>query len=92
MSATAQVPIGSTSGTIFTVPVAAVQRVKGEWCVFIPKDDTTFEIRKIGRGRDLGGEVEILSGLGARDTIVVEGAFLLKAQAEKGEAAHGDHG
>jgi len=92
MSATAQVPVGAANMAILAVPVAAVQRVKGEWCVFIPKDATTFEIRKIGRGRDLGREVEVLSGLGPKDTIVVEGAFLLKAQAEKGEAGHGGHG
>ena len=41
-------------------------------------------MRPVGRGRDLGGEVEILSGLEAGETVVVEGAFLLKAEAEKG--------
>jgi cobalt-zinc-cadmium efflux system membrane fusion protein len=59
--------------------------------VFLPKDANHFEIRRIGRGRDLGGEVEVLSGLTASDTIVVDGAFLLKAQAEKGEADHDEH-
>ena len=73
------------------MPVAAVQRVRNEWCVFLPKDDRTFEIRRIGRGRDLGGEVEILSGLRDGETVVVDGAFLLKAQAEKGEADHDAH-
>jgi cobalt-zinc-cadmium efflux system membrane fusion protein len=92
MSATAQVPVGESGAAILTVPVAAVQRVKGEWCVFIPKDATTFEVRKIGRGRDLGTEIEVLSGLGPKDIVVVEGAFLLKAQAEKGEPGHGGHG
>jgi cobalt-zinc-cadmium efflux system membrane fusion protein len=62
-----------------------VQRVRNEWCVFLPKDENHFEIRRIGRGRDLGGEVEILSGLAAGEMVVVDGAFLLKAQAEKGE-------
>ena len=74
-----------------TVPVAAVQRFRDEWCVFLPKDASTFEIRRIGRGRDLGGEVEVLSGLAAGETIVVDGAFLLKAQAEQGEADHDAH-
>ena len=69
---------------------AAVQRVRNEWCVFLPKDASTFEIRKIGRGRDLGDEVEVLSGLKTGEKIVVEGAFLLKSQAEKGEADHHD--
>jgi cobalt-zinc-cadmium efflux system membrane fusion protein len=91
MSAAAAVPVGDTTTRTLTVPVAAVQRVRNEWCVFIPKDEQTFEIRKIGRGRDLGGEVEVLTGLKAGETVVVEGAFLLKAQAEKGGAGHGDH-
>jgi cobalt-zinc-cadmium efflux system membrane fusion protein len=91
MSASAAVPVGQSGARILTVPVAAVQRVRNEWCVFLPKDASTFQIRKIGRGRDLGGEVEVLTGLSAGETIVVDGAFLLKAQAEKGEAGHGDH-
>ena len=91
MSATAALPVGATGASILTVPVAAVQRVRNEWCVFLPKDANHFEIRRIGRGRDLGGEVEVLSGLRAGETIVVDGAFLLKAQAEKGEADHDAH-
>ena len=91
MSATAQVPAGESGAPILTVPVASVQRVRDEWCVFLPKDAGTFEIRTIGRGRDLGGEVEVLSGLKPGETIVVDGAFLLKAQAEKGAGDHDDH-
>ena len=91
MSATATLPVGETGAAILTVPVASVQRVRNEWCVFLPKDDNHFEIRRIGRGRDLGTEVEVLSGLKAGETIVVDGAFLLKAQAEKGEAGHEGH-
>ena len=91
MSATATVSVGETGAAILTVPVASVQRVRNEWCVFLPKDESHFEIRRIGRGRDLGGEVEVLSGLRAGETIVVDGAFLLKAQAEKGAADHDAH-
>jgi cobalt-zinc-cadmium efflux system membrane fusion protein len=91
MSATATLPAGATGAAILTVPVASVQRVRNEWCVFLPKDANHFEIRRIGRGRDLGGEVEVLSGLRAGETIVVDGAFLLKAQAEKGKSEHDDH-
>jgi len=90
MSASAAVPVGASASRVLTVPVAAVQRVRNEWCVFLPKDASTFEIRKIGRGRDLGDEVEVLSGLKTGERIVVEGAFLLKSQAEKGEADHHD--
>jgi cobalt-zinc-cadmium efflux system membrane fusion protein len=91
MSATAAVPVGARGAAILTVPVAALQRVRNEWCVFLPKDASHFEIRRIGRGRDLGGEVEVLSGLRAGERIVVDGAFLLKAQAEKGEADQHAH-
>ena len=91
MSATATVPVGATGVRILSVPVASVQRVRNEWCVFLPKDANHFEVRRIGRGRDLGGEVEILSGLRAGETVVVDGAFLLKAQAEKGSADHDEH-
>jgi cobalt-zinc-cadmium efflux system membrane fusion protein len=90
MSATAWLPVGE-QGTFLAVPAAAVQRVRDRWCVFIPKDDRTFEIRPIGRGRDIAGEVEILSGVRAGEPIVVDGAFLLKAETERSaESEHGD--
>jgi cobalt-zinc-cadmium efflux system membrane fusion protein len=62
MSASATLPVGDTGAAILTVPVSAVQRVRNEWCVFLPKDSNHFEIRRIGRGRDLGGEVEFSRG------------------------------
>jgi cobalt-zinc-cadmium efflux system membrane fusion protein len=68
-----------------------VQRVRDRWSVFVPRSDGVFEIRPIGRGRDLGGEVEVVSGLSAEDTVVVDGAFLLKSQAEQSTAGHEDH-
>ena len=92
MAATAAVPVGADAAMVLAVPVASVQRVRNEWCVFLPKTNGVFEVRKIGRGRDLGGEVEVLTGLKAGETIVVDGAFLLKSHAEKGEAGHGGHG
>lgn len=91
MSATAVVPVGGEGEPILTVPVVAVQRVRNDWCVFLPRGEGTFEIRRIGRGRDLAGEVEILSGLDAGEQVVVDGAFLLKAQAERGAADHDAH-
>ncbi|HEY7173225.1 MAG TPA: efflux RND transporter periplasmic adaptor subunit [Vicinamibacterales bacterium] len=90
MSATAWLPVGE-QGVLLAVPAAAVQRVGDRWCVFIPQDDRTFEIRPVGRGRDLAGEVEILSGVHAGEPIVVDGAFLLKAEAER-STAENQHG
>ena len=90
MSATVWLPVGE-EGSLLAVPAAALQRLHESWCVFIPKGGGRFEARVVGRGRDLGGEVEILSGLAAGDTVVVEGAFLLKAEGEKAEAEGGHH-
>lgn len=93
MSATAWVPLGESSQKIITVPAASVQRIENQWYVFIPKANDTFELRQVGRGRDLEGEIEIVSGLKPGETIVVDGAFLLKAEAEKarGEGKEHDH-
>jgi cobalt-zinc-cadmium efflux system membrane fusion protein len=92
MSATVALPVGG-GGTLLAVPAAALQRLHDAWCVFVPRGPRTFEVRPVGRGRDLGGEVEVLSGLVAGETVVVEGAFLLKAEGEKAEGAgaHHDH-
>jgi cobalt-zinc-cadmium efflux system membrane fusion protein len=91
MAATATLPIAMGGASILTVPVAAVQRVSEQWCVFLPKTMGLFEVRPIGRGRDLGSEVEVLSGLNAGDTIVVNGAFLLRSQAEQRDDDHDAH-
>jgi cobalt-zinc-cadmium efflux system membrane fusion protein len=91
MSATAWLPMGDASGVILTVPAAALQRVRDRWCVFIPRDASSFEIRAVGRGRDLAEEVEVVSGLRAGDIVVVDGAFLLKAESEKAAGEHGEH-
>jgi membrane fusion protein, heavy metal efflux system len=92
MSATASVAVGNVPGKVLAIPVAAMQRFADGWVVFIPRGEDSFEMRSVGRGRDLGGEVEILSGLKAGETVVVDGGFLLKAQAERarGEGEH-DH-
>jgi cobalt-zinc-cadmium efflux system membrane fusion protein len=91
MSATAALPIGVSGAPILTVPVASVQRVRNEWCVFLPRNTNHFEVRRIGRGRDLAGEVEILSGLRPGEIVVVDGAFLLKSEAERGGTDHDAH-
>jgi cobalt-zinc-cadmium efflux system membrane fusion protein len=91
MSATVSIPLGDSGpNEVVTIPAAAVQRVGASWAVFIPHGPGQFDIRAIGRGRDLAGEVEVLSGLAAGDEVVVDGAFLLKAEADKasGGAEH----
>jgi cobalt-zinc-cadmium efflux system membrane fusion protein len=90
MSATAWLAVSDMSQNVVTVPAAALQRLHNEWVVFIPKSDRTFEIRSVGRGRDLQSDVEVLTGLQAGETVVVDGSFLLKAEAEKAEGGGED--
>jgi cobalt-zinc-cadmium efflux system membrane fusion protein len=93
MSASAWVPLGDAAETIVAVPAAALQRSQEGWSVFVPRSPSEFEVRAVGRGRDLGGEVEVVSGLAPGELVVVEGAFLLKAEREKarGAGAHHEH-
>ncbi|MHB0969029.1 MAG: efflux RND transporter periplasmic adaptor subunit [Thermoanaerobaculia bacterium] len=92
MSANAWLQISTAGANVIAVPAAALQRLRDQWVVFIPKSDSVFEIRPVGRGRDLQGEVEILRGLTPGETIVVDGSFLLKAEAEKSEGGGDEHG
>jgi cobalt-zinc-cadmium efflux system membrane fusion protein len=91
MSATVSLPLGETTGSVVAVPLAAVQRVNERWVVFVPRGPGVFDVRAVGRGRDLGGEVEILDGLTPGDEVVVDGAFLLKAEADKARGEGGGH-
>ncbi len=94
MSASAFLPLGEKGETVTTIPAAALQRLENGWYVFLPTDEEgAFERREIGRGRTLGGEVEVLSGLKPGEKVVVDGAFLLKAEFDKsrGEGEHHEH-
>lgn len=92
MSANARLEVVGESQTILVVPAAALQRVGEQWLAFIPRTPQEFEMRPVGRGRDLGNDVEVVSGLNPGETVVVEGAFLLKAEAEKRAGGGDEHG
>ena len=56
--------------------------------VFVPEGDR-FEARPVRLGRRGPDFVEIVSGLALGDALVVEGAFALKAELQKGEFGDG---
>lgn len=92
MSASARLALGDTTADLLTVPSGALQRLGDAWVVFVPRDPGHFEVRAVGRGRDLEGQVEIVTGLEAGERVVVDGAFVLKAEAEKARGlGGGDH-
>lgn len=92
MSASARLEVAGQNRTILAVPAAALQRVGERWLAFVPTGPNEYEMRPVGRGRDLGNDVEVISGLKAGETVVVEGAFLLKAEAEKRAGGGDEHG
>lgn len=67
----------------------ALQSFRDWQVVFIQIGDT-YEIRPLELGRTDGQFTEVLSGLNAGDSYVVENSFLLKADLEKSGASH-DH-
>lgn len=90
MFATAWVATGAQGEQVVALPATALQRMDDRWVVFLPRGEGRFEVRPVERGRDLGDEVAILSGLKPGERVVVEGAFVLRAEAEKGEGG-GEH-
>lgn len=73
------------------VPESAVQRDGDEMVVFVPTGQHRFERREVSLGRNAGGLLEILDGLVTGERVVTRGAFLLKAEAAKGDLGEG-HG
>jgi cobalt-zinc-cadmium efflux system membrane fusion protein len=90
LSGSAALPLEG-AGEMLVVPSAAVQRHEDGWCVFQPAGEGRFSCRPIGRGRELGGQVEILSGVAEGETVVVDGAFLLRAELERRVGGGGAH-
>lgn len=69
------------------VPRDAVQNVEGTQVVWVPgAEPGAFVAHPVLPGRELpGGLIEIVSGLERGDSLVVRGAFTLKAELAKGE-------
>ena len=91
MFATAWIGTGGEGEKVVAVPSTALQRTGNRWAVFLPRGPGRFEVRPVERGRDLGNEVAIASGLKPGEPVVVEGAFVLRAEAEKQEGVGGEH-
>ena len=79
--------------TVVGVPRDAVQNVEGNDIVWVPEDEPgAFVATPVLLGGELpGGMVEIESGLGAGEPLVVVGAFTLKAELAKGEFGGHEH-
>jgi cobalt-zinc-cadmium efflux system membrane fusion protein len=73
------------------VPEAAVMAIAGHAVVFVAEpagEEIHFRAQPVLVGPAVGGYVPILSGLEAGTAVVVQGAFLIKADLGKDGAAH----
>jgi membrane fusion protein, heavy metal efflux system len=61
--------------------------VENQTGVFV-QEDGKYQFHPITLGRNDGRFTEVLSGLNADDSYVVENSFLLKSDLEKSGAAH----
>jgi len=76
---------GQSNRPALAVPAAAVQRLGDEQFVFVLKDSLSFEKRAVQIGEELGSRVEITGGLQTGESVVTEGAFVLKSELLKAE-------
>ena len=79
-------PRGSQTRGII-LPEEAVQQVEGRDVVFVQVEGG-FQAVPVSLGSRSGGRVEILDGLQAGQTVVTDGAFVLKSQLGASEAEH----
>jgi cobalt-zinc-cadmium efflux system membrane fusion protein len=72
-----------------SLPQSALQQMEGIWGVFVGEGDFAV-FRPVKRGVELGTEVLVLEGVKPGETVVAEGAYLLKAlQQKRSEPAEG---
>lgn len=79
-------PLGSQERGII-LPEQAVQQIEGRDMVFV-QIKGGFQAVPVSIGSRSGGRIEILEGLRAGQTVVTEGAFVLKSQLGASEAQH----
>lgn len=80
------VPLAKT----VVLPQSALQQVEGTWGVFV-KEGEEAEFRPVRRGPELGTDVMVLEGVKPGETVVGEGAYLLKSLQIKRKSGGEDH-
>lgn len=72
------------------LPQSALQQVEGTWGVFVKMGEEAV-FRPVRRGAELGGDVLVLDGVKPGETVVGEGAYLLKSLQIKRKSGGDDH-
>jgi cobalt-zinc-cadmium efflux system membrane fusion protein len=87
MFATAEVVTGGASAKGIVIPSSAIQKIEGKPAAFVRQNDGSFAKRDLDLGKEMGGRVEVKSGLTEGEQLVVEGSFALKSELLKGTLA-----
>ena len=80
--ATIALPNAPSGGGI-PLPSSAVQPLGPDDVAFVEVSPGSYEIRKLELGRRTSEIVEVTKGVSKGETVVVEGAFLLRGEAAK---------
>ena len=80
------VPLAKT----VVLPQSALQQVEGTWGVFVKEGEEAM-FRPVRRGPELGTDVMVLDGVKPGETVVGEGAYLLKSLQIKRKSGGEDH-
>jgi membrane fusion protein, heavy metal efflux system len=82
-----ELPGAVSARDVLTVPQEAIQTIGGESVVFIREGADRFVARPVEVGDKVGSRRAVLKGLTGADTVVVAGAFNLKAELLKSTLA-----
>ncbi len=88
MFVSARIAEPATRNALF-IPEDALQDINGLQVVFVSPDGQSFQARTVNLGTRSQGKVEVVSGLRPGDRIVVNGAFMVKAEMLKGTMGGG---
>ena len=79
MFATLAIPVSATHDAL-AVPARAVQEIDGVPTVFVRVDEERFQPRPVRLGISMGDQVEVVDGLKSGETVVTEGALMVKSR------------
>ena len=75
---------------VISIPISAVQQIRGKPSVFIAEDQNGFELRELSLGTEYGEFIEVVAGLEPGEKVVTTGGFYLKSLLLKEEMGEGD--
>lgn len=84
-----QLQAGEAGKTVLSLPTAALVQVEGDTVAFRQADEGRIDAVPVRTGKVVGERTVILEGLNEGDRMVVEGAFVLKAQRLKSKLGEG---